>query len=112
MTMQTTQREKDWMEEFDKKFPPYLDGERGDYTQAPIPHIKSFIQTLLTQTDQAAREDEREKMIKKIPTPSPNSAELMKRYKYGEPLQEWMNGYNASLKEVLALLTSKVEHEI
>jgi len=35
--------------EFDKKFPAYLNGERGDYTQAPLPAIKSFLSTSIAQ---------------------------------------------------------------
>jgi hypothetical protein len=37
------QYQEDTLKKFDEKFPAYLYGERGDYTQAPIPTIKSFL---------------------------------------------------------------------
>ena len=30
-------------EKFDKKFPPFADGQFGDYTESPLPHLKSYI---------------------------------------------------------------------
>jgi len=42
--------------EFDEKFPAYLNGERGDYTQAPLPAIKSFLSTSIAQAIVEERE--------------------------------------------------------
>jgi len=43
---------------------------------------------------------ERKRILKLLPSRFTNSAEIMKRYEHGEVSQDWMNGYNANLKEI------------